>query len=353
MTRTLRRVGDIPVDENVGASSYGVPMTRRVSDSGGFAAAFVLVLTLGVIIEFFWWFVGAAALVGLFFAGRALLREVARRRELADEREAALRRRADRQHRWLLTNDSRGLYGPEGASAMRAVIPQPSMPDGDDGEEQEDRAVARLATTKSELKVLIAERPRAWPQALFASVLVQRMTPLLPRVRDSALGFTPSSGARRVSTGPRLAQIIVDLLDEMASTVGQLESFMSAPAFMESFGDPADDSTTDPAAIKHTANRLMDYHDRFLELSERCRGLSASSEYSDLLADCARLLDMPLQSYRTFIAEYVEVIESLPQVLEHATGVVQLGAIVMELDSDDRLFKRIFKRLGEISKAQR
>jgi hypothetical protein len=323
-------------------------MSRRVSDSGGFAAAFVLVLTLGVIVEFFWWFVGAATLVGLFFAGRALLREVARRRELAEEREAALRRRADRQHRWLLTSDSRGLYGPEGASAMRAVLPQPSIPDVESAAEQEDQAVARLATTESELAVLIAEKPQAWPQAVFGSVLVQKMTPLLPRVRDSALGFTPSSPDKQVCSSWQLKQILFGTFDELLSAIRQLESFMSAPAFMESFGDPTDSSTADPAAIKHTANRLMDYHDRFLELSERCRGLSASCEHSELLADCARLLDMPLQSYQEFIAEYAEVIKSLPEVLEHATGVVDMGAVTMDLNIDHRLMSRILKRLSAI-----
>lgn len=326
-------------------------MARRVSDSGGFAAAFVLVLTLGVIVEFFWWFVGAAALAGLFFAGRALLREVARRRELAEERAAALRRRADRQHRWLLTSDIRGLYGPEGASAMRAVLPQPSRPDGESTAEQDNQAVARLATTESELAVLIAEKPRAWPQAVFGSVLVQRMTPLLPRVRDSALGFRPSSPDRQVCSSRQLTPILVGAFDELLSTIRQLDSFISAPAFMDSFGDPADSSTADPAAITHTANRLMDYHDRFLELSERCRGLSASCEHSELLTDCARLLDKPLQSYQDFITEYVEVIDSLPQVLEHATGVVELGGIGLDLNIDHRLMSRILKRLSAIDKA--
>ncbi|MGD9620068.1 MAG: hypothetical protein AB7G47_07240 [Mycolicibacterium sp.] len=326
-------------------------MTRRHSNSGGFLAVVGWLLILGVIVEYFWWFVGAlaggAALIGLFFGGRALLREVARRRELAEEREFALRRQADRQHRWLLSGDSRGLYGAEGASVMRAVIPEPSA---EDDETQENTAVATLATTDREMTRLITDKPVAWPVALFGSVLVQRMNPLLPRIRDSALGFTPSSRRTRVSSGARLAQILVELLDELSSTVGQVQSFMSAPAFMESFGDPTDNSTADPGALTHTANRLMDYHDRFLELSERCRGLSAPCEYSDLLADCARLLDMPLQTYRTFIAEYVEVVESLPQVFEHATGPIHLGNIVMELECDDRLFKRIFKRLKEVSR---
>ncbi|MCB0949557.1 MAG: hypothetical protein KDB44_09820 [Mycobacterium sp.] len=327
-------------------------MARRRSNSGGgFAVVFVALLVVAVIVEFFWWIVGAAALVGVFFAGRALFREAARRREVAEEREAALRRRADRQHRWLLTGDSRGLYGPEGASAMSTVCPPPLTPDDENPEAQEIPAIATLADTADELTVLMAEKPPQWRMAVFASVLVQRMTPLLPRLRDSELGFRPTPPGRQVSSGPQLAYILLSLLDELLSTIRQLESFMSAPAFMGSFGDHADESTADPAAIAHTANRLMDYHDRFLELSERCRELSAPSEHSGLLADYARLFDMPLQSYQEFITEFVEVVEGLPQLLKHASGVTELGAIVMEIGLDEDLLKRIFKRLDKITKA--
>jgi len=322
---------------------------RRSNSDGGFAVVFVLLLVVAVIVEFFWWILGAAALVGLCFAGRALLRESARRRELAQERDVTLRLRADRQHRWLLTGDSRGLYGPEGASAMRAVSPPPPPIDSQHVDAQAIPTVATLATTADQLAVVMAEKPPAWQWAVFTSVLVQRMTPLLPRLRDSELGFRPSSPSSRVSSGPQLALILLGLLDELLSTLRQVESFTLAPAFMGSFGDQTDESTVDPAAIAHTANRLMDYHDRLLELSERCRGLSVPSEHSVLLADCARLLDIPLQSYRAFIAEFVDVIEGLPAVLKHSSDVIDLGTIALDFDIDDRLFSRIFKRLDAIS----
>lgn len=308
-----------------------------------------MLLVVGVVITYFWWIVGAGALVGLYFVGRAVAREVQKRRELAEQKEYELKRRADRQHRWLLTGDSRGIYGQQGAAAMRDVAPQPSLPDGEDAPTQNPAPIARLAATSDEVAALVNDKPDAWGWALFTSILVQRTTPLLPRLRDSELGFSPAA-TTRLYTAAELATAVVGLIDDMLSTAHQLDSFMTAPAFMASFYGPADGAPPDAEAIKHIAHRTMDYHDRFLELSERCRSLSAPSEYTDILADCARLLDFPLQSYREFIGELVDVIESLPQVLQHATDDVDMGAIVLDIDLDgDGLRSRIFKRLDAIN----
>ena len=126
---------------------------------------------------------------------------------------------------------------------------------------------------------------------------------------------------------------------------------MGSPAFMGAFGDLTDDSKSDPEAIKHIANRLMDFQDRFLELSESCRALSVPYNYVELLTDCARLLDLPLQGFREFVGEFTEVIESFPRVLQHATGAVHLGAIVLEMDIDLELSSRILRQMEVIRRS--
>ena len=338
---STRAVGRTQRSLDVGGHSYGVRMAGRGgSDGGGFVAVFLVLLGISLVVKYIWWFVAAAALVGLFFAGRALARHLEERRELAEEKEFALRRRADRQHRWMLSGDSRAVYGPEGAGPMRAISPD----EDDDG-----RPLAAIARTDGEIAVLVRDKPPCWEQALFASVLLQRQAPLLPRLRDSELGFTPAHTIP-VFSGPDLASRLYGLIDDMLLTAQQLESFTAAPAFMAAFGEPHDQSGADPAAIKHIANRLMDYHDRLLDISERCRELAPPSQYADVLADCARLLDTPLQSYREFITEYVEIIESLPRIFEHASGTVHLGAVVLDIDFDERVRSRVFKRLAAISR---
>ena len=314
----------------------------QLGDGSVFVAIVLLLLIVGFIIKYIWWVVGAGALVGLFFVGRAAAREMQKRRELAEERAAELQRRADRQHRWMLAGDPRAIYGQKGADAMRKVAPPPALPDGDDGEELEP--IATMAATPAELAALERDKPQAWQWALFTSILVQRTTPLLPRLRDSELGFTPAD-TTRVYSGRELAGTLLGLMDELLTTASQLESFMGSPAFMGSIADP-----TDAEAVKHVAHRVMDYHERLLELSERCRGLSASAQYTDILTDCARLFDVPLQSYRVFIADMVDVVEALPKVLQHATGDVHMGSVVLDLDLDAQLESRIFKRLRAISR---
>lgn len=315
-------------------------MARRDSGGGGFVGVLGVLFLLGMIVKYIWWIVGAAALIGLsvgiYYASRAAIQRAEERQRLAERREDELRIRAERQRRWTLLGDSRAVYGKDGEAPTRAV----AQPPADD----DDRPIARMATTAGELAALKRDKPQAWEHALFASVLMQRTSAVLPRLRDSELGFT-ASGSMRVSTGPYLASALSDLLDQMLATTQQLAAFVNARAFMAAFGRGGGAAEPDAEGVEHIAHRLMDYQERLLELSEQCRELAAPSAYTDVIADCARLLDMPLQGIRDFTAEYVEIIEALPRVLEHATGTIHLGGLALDLDVDDDLLSTTEKRL--------
>jgi hypothetical protein len=97
-------------------------MSKSGAGSGGGAAALVVVaVIIWVIVKLFWWIVGAAALVGLVFLARAIVRWHAKRAaEYARYREG-LAFRADQQHRWVLRGDDRGIYGVEGAELMHYI----------------------------------------------------------------------------------------------------------------------------------------------------------------------------------------------------------------------------------------
>jgi hypothetical protein len=308
-------------------------------------AVLAILFVVGLIIKYIWWIVGAAALVGGFLVVRALVRRAEQRRLEAAERDAELTRRAEQQHRWTLRGDTRGVYGPAGAKAMRAVSPTP--PDVD-GSTPDTPRVATVAYTAGELTKLIKEQPSCWKWALFGSVLVQRRVPMQARLRDSALGFTPSMGVR-LDTGAQVKYFMWDRVDEMIQLMKQVESFMGAPAFMGMFGDPDDETTAEADGIVHIADRLMDYLEQFLELSELCRSMSAPSEYADLMLDCARLADVPVDSFRTFIDEFVERVGEMPELLRYATGTVEADPVVLEMDVDEHLLSRITRRLEAIS----
>lgn len=320
------------------------------SDGSVLGAIFVALIVVSLIIKYIWFVVGAAALAGFGYLCAALIRraEEQRRRdeELAADREFEQTRLAERQHRWTLLGDSRAIYGEKGSAPTEDIAGRTRAPTG-----AGDTPIATLASTRAELDALVRDKPQGWEQALFASILLQRAAPLAARLRDSQLGFTAASTSRVFSAG-ELASVVVRMLDEMITTMQQLERFMMAPAFMAAFSD-VDDEGADPDAVAHIAHRVMDYHERLLELSERCRGISASSHYDDILADCARMLDAPLQSFREFIDEFAAVVEALPRVLPHASGPVDLGSLGLYMSVDDRLHSRILRRLDEITSARR
>lgn len=203
-------------------SLAAVGARRQSSGGGGFAVVFITLLLVGLVIEYFWWIAGAAVLVGAFFAARAILRKMEQRRLEAAEREAELARRAEQQHRWTLRGDSRGVYGPDGAKAMRSVSPTRKDFDisGDATPE-----IASVTYNAENLDSLVKEKPPCWRWAAFASVLVQRRVPLQARLRDSALGFTEATGVR-LHTGAEVKYFVTERMDELAQLVAQVESFM-------------------------------------------------------------------------------------------------------------------------------
>lgn len=133
-------------------------------------------------------------------------------------------------------------------------------------------------------------------------------------------------------------------MDDQRALGGRLESFMQAPAFMGVFGG-SDKSDVDADGIVHVANRLMDFHEQFLELAERCRDASVPSAYTGLLRDCSLLMAVPLDGYRMFIEEMVEFVNELPVVLRYAPVDVDLGAIPLEIVADGKLLDRIDKQV--------
>lgn len=303
---------------------------RRDSGGGGIAGVFGVLVVVGFIAKYIWFIVGAlvvaAVVTGVYYASRAALRRADEQRRLTERREQELWMRAERQRRWTMLDDSRAIYGADGDGPTRAVLESPP----------ESGPVARLARTAGELATLKRKKPRAWQFAVFGSVLQQRTAELMPRLRDSRSGFTTGDGMH-VSSGPPLADVLLGLIDQMLSTSRQLAGFLDTCVAI-----PDED---DPDAVEHTAHRLMHYQVRLLELSERCRGLSAPSAYTDVIGSCAKILDTPIRGFQEFVDEYVEVVDALPRLLEHVTGRLEVPAIVLDLAIDDTLFDTTTTRL--------
>jgi len=177
---------------------------------------------------------------------------------------------------------------------------------------------------------------------------VQRRAAELPRLRDLDLGFVMPNGVR-ADSGAEVAYFVTESMDDLSRLVEHRESFMLAPAFMGVFGEPGDENTADADGIRHVANRLMDYHERFLTLAERCRDLQVPSKFSGLMRDCARLMDIPLDGFRVFI-DFAELVGEMPELMRHGRGVVS-DAIFLHMDLDDRLITRITKEVRAAAKS--
>ncbi len=96
----------------------------NASSAGGLGGLLGLALIIWVIIKLIWLIAGAAAVVGLFFVVRAIVRDGRRRADLRAADRAAVRFRADQQHRWVLRGDDRGIYGVDGAMLMHYIYPE-------------------------------------------------------------------------------------------------------------------------------------------------------------------------------------------------------------------------------------
>ena len=324
--------------------------SRSSGNSAGGVAVFGLLLIVGVIVKFFWWFVAAAVLVGLFYAGRAVRRQIRERKEAAAHEAERLAYRADRQNQWARRGDSRGVYGPTGAELMRAISPEPSLEVS--GDSRQEPTIATLAYTSDELSRLLVNKPPGWRWAAFASVLAQRRAALQSRLRDCELGYTNPTGVR-VGGGVEVGRFVTDRMEELSELVTQVEAFMLTPAFNGVFGERGDERTADADGIVHVANRLMDYHERFLTLAERCRDFRVSTKYAGLMRDCSQLMNTPLDGYKTFIDDFVERISEMPDLMRYARGAVDADPVLLHMDADDHLINRITKQIRAAAKSQR
>jgi hypothetical protein len=200
--------------------------------------------------------------------------------------------------------------------------------------------VAKVATTKEELKRLIADKTAAWPWALFASVLVQRRNAVTGRLRAVASGYQPRPGMPL--SGLAYTHTAYQAMNAIADQVAQLEQFMLSPAFKGAFGDDVA-RAADPDAVAGVAHRLMDYHESFLAQAETCLQTPVESEVLTYVQDMGAFAMCPLLGFEEFIptmcARIAEAQELLPYT--EADTVVALDDVKLKMEMPDGLMGRL------------
>ena len=299
---------------------------------------------LGVALVLVAFFVGPIAAVvlaaGLFVGGRVLYPRYRQRADEHRRHQAEVLARADEQHRWASRGDIRGVYGTEGAALMRTVSPMPRIvPPGD------DLVVATVVHTPSELTSMLADKPPACRYAAFISILAQRRAVVAARIRDARMGFARPTG-EITGTDIEAGLFFSERLSDLSRLIGQIDGFMLSPAFQGVFGDREDNADAD--GIVHAAERLMDYHDQMLALTERCRGVRVPWSCADLQRDMGLLTVIPVDGFETFIEDFTDRIAESADVARYATGDVQLDPVMFSVVDDDDLLGRVSTRLQQI-----
>ena len=224
-----------------------------------------------------WWLLGIAGAVVIAGVGWVMYSADRLRAELAP---------------WPMPADFRDLA----AALARPIDPTPQrvLPP-----HEKAAVIAKVATTEKEFARLIADKPPAWPWALFTSVVLRRRNAVAARLRAVASGYQPHPGTAPLS-GRAYSGVVYTAMTSIVDLVAQMEQFMLSPAFEGAFGKYTDDSDADPDAIISVANRLMDYHDLLLRHAERCLQTPVLGEARVFVQDAGNFALCPLLGYQKF-----------------------------------------------------
>ena len=212
--------------------------------------------------------------------------------------------------------------------------------------------VAQVATTKDALARLSAEKPPAWPWALFASILVQRRNAVAVRLRGVASGYQPRRGVAALS-GQAYSQTAQRAMTTILDVLAQMEQFMLSPAFKGAFGEFSIDggAEADADAVSGIANRLMDYHETLLSQAESCLQTPVESDTLVFVQDTGALSLLPLVGYDRFISTMCARIGEAQELLPYSSGgVLELDQVTLNVDMPDGLSERVvdhIKRFNE------
>ncbi|MCW2561046.1 MAG: hypothetical protein JWP55_5010 [Mycobacterium sp.] len=208
-------------------------------------------------------------------------------------------------------------------------------------------SVAVIVPTPELLKQMLYEKPACWTWAAFASVVFQRWAAVEERKLVQVVG-SPVRPTGRLQTGPEVAQFVTQHMRAVDDLVVEVGAFIKAPAFSEVFGARDGEDEADPDAIVNAAHQLGDYYERVLNLAEECRRYSTPEQYADLIRDCTRFMNQPLQDFGAFVNDVLERLEQLQNRAMLGQPYVRLGPVPLRTVTDDRLLWSILDRLQTI-----
>lgn len=205
--------------------------------------------------------------------------------------------------------------------------------------DEKGATLAKVAVTREGLDHLLVQQPPLWRWAAFTSVLVQRRNAAQPRLRNCTLGYQPTAGAPL--SGSAYSAVAVHAMQEIADLVTQLEQFMLSPGFVGGLKSFSQNDGAEPESILHIANRLMDYHERFLQEAERCLHTPVHTDVIVFVQDMGAFTMCPLAGFEQFIRTMCQRIAEGQELLPYADDTVQLDDANLAIKLPDGLTDRI------------
>lgn len=208
--------------------------------------------------------------------------------------------------------------------------------------------IAKVATTPESLSRLIADKPPAWPWAVFTSVVLQRRNAVSTRLRNIASGYQPRRNETPMS-GWAYAHLAYRSMTAIGDLVAQLEQFMLSPAFRGTFG--SEEALADPDGIVAVAHRLMDYHDSFVVQSEMCLQTAVEPEVLVFVQDMGAFTLCPLVGYQRFITTMCTRIGEAQDLLPYTRGgdVVALDEVQLAMELPDGLTEQVVAHVNKFN----
>jgi hypothetical protein len=208
--------------------------------------------------------------------------------------------------------------------------------------------VAGVATTRDELARLIADKPSAWPWALFTSVLLQRRQAVQERLRAVAGGYRPRAGMPQVP-GRYYARIVSESLTAVVHITEQIDQFMLSPAFTGAFG-AVGSGTADADAIIAAAHRVMDYQASLLTEAEKCVQTPVEGDVLTFVQDAGAITMLPLLSFDNLISTLCDRIAEAQDLLPYADGDIVLDTVFIRMEVPDGLSERIGAHMARFTR---
>jgi hypothetical protein len=176
---------------------------------------------------------------------------------------------------------------------------------------------------------LLVTKPPSWELLLFGAHLLAGLRRTETKWRDYSMGYSISIGP--VIQSEDIPAAVSERMSRAGALVSKVEQIISPHAQELAFGAPGEPG--DPSLIAHVADRLIYMYELMLDWADEFMSLRfdvTDGAPEDLSRRGALLMWDPINQVRTFVDEYVVLLES--KLDELARGTSNTAGIEMRLE---------------------